>query len=306
MKHLYEYILEKKNKKTSKKELYNILMSLAEKDTLGDYVEQLNDMLEDNDAKQILVKAFGEAKRGYKFKGNWTNIPVVELHPTQSEIDVDKSLGFPFKHGEDVAKKNGDRYYGSAPVSMPFPLITFNGKFILDGHHRWSQVFAFNKDAKMECLDIKLSPDSNIKELTPNDALKICQGVLAAKRARDHKGKIPQAKVEGANIFKMKEEDIKNKVKKYIEQYEDAANILAECAKLKSVNDFVKLLSNNLLTLQNKNKQYSEIGNPRGDMPQTDRGGNDPDDMKTAMPSKKGSALNLLLKGTISDKTLNK
>ena len=315
MKHLreyaLEYILESKNddkeySEETLKQLYEFLSHLADKDTLGDYVKQLNAMLDDDDAKQILIKAFGKAKHGYKFDGAVKNIPVKDLHPTQSEIDVDKSLGFPFTHGKEVAKKNGERYYGSEPVSMPFPLITFDGKYILDGHHRWSQVFAFNKNAKMVCVDIKLASDSDVKKLSPNDALKICQGVLAAKRARDGKGKIPQSTVEGANIFKMSKDAIKNKVNEYIEKNKEAAEELAKCAKLDSVNDFDELLADNLLTLQKENKKYSDAGNPRGDMPQTDKGGDDPDDMDSALPKKPGSALNLMLKGTISDKALKK
>lgn len=315
MKHLREYALEYilESKKDDEeysnetlKQIHKFLTSLADKDSLGDYVKQLNAMLEDDDAKQILIKAFGKAKHGYKFDGAVKDIPVQDLHPTQSEIDVDKSLGYPFTNGKDVAKENGEKYYSGEAVSMPFPLITFDGKYILDGHHRWSQVFAFNKNAKMKCVDIKLASDSDIKKLSPNDALKICQGVLAAKRARDGKGKIPQSTVEGANIFKMSKEDIKKKVNEYIEDNKDAAEELAKCAKLDSVNDFDELLANNLLTLQKENKKYSNAGNPRGDMPQTDKGGDDPKNVDSALPATPGSALNLMLKGTVSDKALKK
>ncbi len=312
MKHLSEYVIAKlfevKEEEISQAELnnlYNFLKKLAEKDSLGDYVKQLNTMLEDKDAKQILIKAFGKAEHGYKFDGAVKNIAVKDLHPTQSEIDVDKSIGWPFKNAE-TAKTNGEKYYGGKPVSMPFPLVTFDGKYILDGHHRWSQVFAFNPDAEMVCVDITLAKDSDIKKLSPNDALKICQGVLAAKRAQDGKGKIPQSKVEGANVFKMSEDDIKNKVGEYIKKSKEAAEELAKAAKLDSVDGLKDLLSSNLLKLQKDNKKYSDAGNPRGDMPQTDKGGDNPDDMDSALPKKPGSALNLMLKGTVSDKALKK
>lgn len=312
MKHLSEYVIahlfEAKEEEISQaelKNLYDFLKKLAEKDSLGDYVQQLNAMLEDKDAKQILIKAFGKAKHGYKFDGAVKNIPVKDLHPTQSEIDVDKSIGWPFKNAE-TAKTNGEKYYGGKPVSMPFPLVTFDGKYILDGHHRWSQVFAFNPDAEMVCVDITLAKDSDIKKLSPNDALKICQGVLAAKRAQDGKGKIPQSKVEGANVFKMSEDDIKNKVGEYIKKSKEAAEELAKAAKLDSVDGLKDLLSSNLLKLQKENKKYSDAGNPRGDMPQTDKGGDDPDNQETALPKTPGSALHTLIKGTVSDKALKK
>ena len=313
MKSLSEYaiynLFEKKGSDEIDPEVIKYLKNLDSDESLGDYVDQLNDMLADKDAKQILIKAFGNAKHGYKFKARGNKlqaIPVRNLHPTQSEIDVDKSLGFPFKKGVKVAKLNGERYYGKKPVSMPFPLITFNGEYILDGHHRWSQTYAFNKDAKMMCLDIVLSSKSDIKKkIHEQDMLKITQGVLAAKRATDGQGKIPKAKVNGANVFDMDEEQIKNKVKEYIKiDNSKPAEALAKCAKLKNVDEFVDLLTNNLLDLQKENKYYAHNGNPRGEMPQTDKGGDDPDNMDTAKPGVKGSALNKLITGKIDPKAL--
>ena len=324
MKHLreyaLEYIIEKKTKLSDKenfsqedlKMIHNFMSNLDSDESLADYVDQLNKMLADKDAKQILIKAFGKAKHGYKFKARGNKlqaIAVKKLHPTQSEIDIDKSLGFPFKHGVEVAKENGERYYGSKPVSMPFPLITFNGEHILDGHHRWSQTYAFNKDAKMMCLDIIISPKSDIKKIHEQDMLKITQGVLAAKRAEDGQngGKIPKSSVEGANLFKMNEKQIRNKVNEYIKiDNGKPAQELAKAAKLKNVNQFTDLLTDNLLDLQKENKYYAHNGNNRGEMPQTDTGGDDMDKGSTAMPDVKGSALNKLITGTIDAKALNK
>ena len=302
MKHLSEYafealIYERKGQELSPvlmKMFVNKIKSLGSDDSLEDYVDDLNAMLKDKDAKQILDKAFIHAKKGYSFTGKIKNIPVKNLHPTQSEIDIDKSLGFPFK-SEELAKLNGDKYYGNAPVKMPFPLITFNDRYILDGHHRWSQVYSFNPKAKMVCVDIQLAPDSDVKKVTANDALKICQGMLAAKRAEDKQGKIPKSKVGPGkvNVFEMDKDEIKAKVQTYIDKKDGKpAEQLADCAGLENKEQFLDLLTNNLMDLKDKNANFSEHGNSREVMPQMDKGGDDMDDTNSNHTSPSGSHTN--------------
>lgn len=317
MKHLreyaLEYILESKNDDDDvPDEIVQALLKLAKESTLTDYVKQLNDMLNNKDAKSILKNAFGKARKGYKFKGTFVDLPVLNLHPSQSEIDIRNSLGYPFENGTSEAKTNGERYYGNKPVSMPFPLITFGSKKeknILDGHHRWSQVYAFNKDAKMNCLNIELADDSDIKNIKPTDVLKIVQGFIAAKYAESGKTKLPQstAKPEN-NIFTMDEETIKEIVSKYVSEHEKEASILAKCAKLDSPEKFVDLLANNIGDLKKRNEDYiaaaKQIGNSREVMPQTDKGGDGPKGKENAKPDDKGSALNSLINGKASSKVL--
>lgn len=326
MKHLAEYIFEKKTPKFANEQeriIYNKLVEiLSRKETLGDYVKQLNEMLKNKDAKQILTKAFGKASSGYKFDGEFENFAVKDLHPTQAEIDVNKSIGFPFKSVK-LAKINGKRYYADPVVSMPFPLITYtkgNTHYILDGHHRWSQVYSFNPNAKMACINISVADDSENKDVSANDVLKICQGVLAAKRATDKKEKqLPAAEVKkGANVFDMDDNEIREAIQKYTEiDNGKPAKELAKWAKIDSVDKFVDLLATNLKKLKKENQKYYnsavKAGNERGYMPQIDKGGDYPEkDMgkdgpdKTALPKHGGSALNRLIKGKISDKTINK
>lgn len=111
--------------------------------------------------------------------------------------------------------------------------------------------------------------------------------------------------MEVANLFKMNEKQIKNKVNEYI-KIDDGkpAQELAKAAKLKNVNEFTDLLTDNLLDLQKENKYYAHNGNNRGEMPQTDTGGDDMKKGSTAMPNVKGSALNKLITGTIDSKAL--
>lgn len=304
MKRLIDYINESlilEEELTAEK----LLEKLPHDEDLSDYVNDLNAMLKDKDAKQILLKAFvtSKDKNAIQFKGDMKFISVKDLHPTQSEIDVNKSLGFPFK-GIKEAETNMKLFFeNSDKVSMPFPLVTFSGKFILDGHHRWSQVYTFNPECKMQCFDINVASGENINE---QDMLKICQGVLAAKRSIDKKGSIPQSKVEGANLFKMSEDQVKETIKGYCKKNEEPAKIIMKYEKVDNTDALADKLCTNLMDLRKNNEEYAKRGNERSVMPQTDRGGNNPDDMKTAKPEVKQSALYALVKGKIDPDVLPK
>ena len=62
---------------------------------------------------------------------------------------------------------------GNADVGGP--VVTYNGKYVIDGHHRWSQVYAANPDAKVPTIDIR----GNLK---PSEMLKVVHAAIAADR----------------------------------------------------------------------------------------------------------------------------
>lgn len=296
MKKLSDFLLESLNiiESVNKKD---IIKQLSNNTDLGGYVDYLNKMLDDPDARSILISAFVDSKDkdAYEFDGKMINISVKQLHPTQSEIDVDKSLGYPFKNS-NTATSSMKMFFDSNIAQMPFPLITFNGKFIVDGHHRWSQVYSFNPDAKMECFDLKIKKGGKLDE---QDVLKIVQGLLAAKRAEDGKGSIPKSTVEGANLFKMTEKQVKDTIVRYCDRDSEVAQIICAAANCDSIEDLANYLCDNLMMLRKDNISYAKKGNNRGIMPQTDRGGDDPNNMSSAKPDKKGSALHKLTHGRI-------
>ena len=190
------------------------------------------------------------------------------LIPTQSEIDITKSLVWGLKGGEKesnakIAIFNIDKFFSNEPVKLGkgdgMPIVTF-GSYIIDGHHRWSQVYCFNPSAKMSCVDFE-------GDLSPLEMLKAVQGCIASIR-KD----VPSSIVEGSNMFTTS----KDKIKKYIEQ-----NILDEVVErikhykpnLKDKNDVVDYITNNCMMMQSNNvpmKGSNETAPNRGDMPQTD------------------------------------
>ena len=84
-----------------------------------------------------------------KFDVSETTIAVKDLKPTQNEIGAEESLKNimtdPYDSLETFLKGNAD---------VGGSIITYNGEFVLDGHHRWSQVYAANPEAKLKAINV--------------------------------------------------------------------------------------------------------------------------------------------------------
>ncbi len=129
-------------------------------------------------------------------------LAVAKLIPTQNEIDIDKSLAYPLvKDPSQLIEK----IETDGPFTVVENIITFNGKYIIDGHHRWSTVYACNKNAKITVTNI------TIEGLDPLDALKAVQMAIGAQTK-----KIPMQSVEGTNLLKVGESDLKQWIAKNV------------------------------------------------------------------------------------------
>jgi hypothetical protein len=182
------------------------------------------------------------------------NVKVTYLIPTQAEIGFDQSIAniLTDQYGslQSILK-------GSADVGGP--IVTYNGKYVIDGHHRWSQVYAANPNATMANLDIK-------GKLKATDILKVVHASIAAKV-----GEVPSANPKGINILKgINFNQVLDAVN---EKLSDKAKKIWDTNGQKSNEAIAKLIYNNLKRLISKNKPVD--GAPgRKDMPQTDVGGN--------------------------------
>lgn len=181
-----------------------------------------------------------------KFTVSSGSIPCSALIPTQNEIDLNKSLDYPLKDPASMKK-----YLDGGEIVIGGPIITFNGKYIIDGHHRWSQVYCINPSAKMKVLNFKHSG------LSPEDMLKATQVAIAATS-----GEVQVSTVEGYNLLKISLEQIYEYIVK---------NINPECAKLmsKTKEGAAKKIALNCRQMQ-KNNQPIKGAPARGFMPQTD------------------------------------
>jgi len=138
-----------------------------------------------------------------KFTFADVELNVKDLTPTQNEIDVDKSLSYPLEKASDFIKYVAGDGVAFAPGGNP--IVTYNGKYVIDGHHRWSQVYACNSRAKIKAVDIQISG------LEPLEVLKAVQAAIAI----DTK-KVPVQSVKGINLLKIDESGLNSWIGKKV------------------------------------------------------------------------------------------
>ena len=206
------------------------------------------------------------------------DVKVNLLRPTQNEVFLDKSIEYPMKKNPDQIRNfilNG-KHEG-------MPAIVRSGEYVIDGHHRWSQVFCWNKDAVIPSYNITFNTNEpNI----PTDLLKkTFLGIAAIDgviNLSDKGGEL--------NLFNIQENDLENWLTGRFTKYPVAWAIFCEnevMAKIKpkgaqqiqfsNINNFgegdslsylnkvvVPYLYSNILTLREKEGIYS-----REIMPQT-------------------------------------
>jgi hypothetical protein len=119
--------------------------------------------------------------------------PCTQFLPIQNEIDLSKSLGFIAARPANVPKVLAGGPISAADMGGS-PIISAANQYIVDGHHRWSQVYMINPDAVIETMDIKISD--------PETALRAMQAAIAVVQKR-----VPSQKVaKGLNVFAMSDE----------------------------------------------------------------------------------------------------
>ena len=281
---LNSYIFESREvSTTSNKQRRKELEKWLKHKNYEDYVETLNKMLEDPKSAALLEDGFGGILGDTKLKFSVQKITVSQLMPTQKEIDLDKSL----KHA--LVKEESFKKTFSNPIEINKPIVTFRKNYIIDGHHTWLQAIALNPNGKI----LAFNYDGDI---SPIQMLKTVQGTIAAVKADDNNnnGKLPSNKVEGPNFFSDKFD--RKKIRKYLEDTfnDDLTDIYCEYIKeCKDKNDIMKYLAERLLDIKANNYPF-ESAPSRDDMPQVFKGGTDIDDKSSALPDKKGSAMNKL------------
>ena len=78
-----------------------------------------------------------------------TAMDIRNIHPTQFEVDMEKSLKFPLNERPEMV----DMAFSGKPViikNIPLVVAEVDGvHYIIDGHHRWSQIYCLNPDSEM-------------------------------------------------------------------------------------------------------------------------------------------------------------
>ena len=284
MKSLGLYIFESQEHETSSnKERRKELEKWLKHKKYDDYVETLNKMLEDPKAKSLLEDGFGGILGDTKLKFTVKEIPVSQLMPSQSEIDLDKSL----KHA--LTKKESFEKTFTDPIEINKPIITFRENYVIDGHHTWLQAIVLNPNGKI----LSFNYDGDI---SPVQMLKAVQGTIASVKAADNSnnGNLPSSKVEGQNFFA--DSFDKKKIEKYVKDNfdKDLTDIYIKTIdQCKDYDSIIEYIVNRLLDVKSNNYP-AENAPGRENMPQVFKGGTDADDKKSAMPDSEGSAMNKL------------
>ena len=188
---------------------------------------------------------------------------VGNLIPTQNEIDITKSLNFPLTQAASMLA-----YLKGGPVAPNGSIVTSGGgRYIIDGHHRWSQVCVCNPNCKISANDM-----SDIKG--PVAALKSAQlGIVSAI------GQLPAESVKGSNLLTIDERSLKDYVIKTITP--EVIDVMRQFKLVSSTddqqarNEAANYLWQNTTTMQ-KNNQPITSAPERGIMPQTDKADKDP------------------------------
>src|SRR5574344_1072248 len=222
------------------KKVYNDLIAMLKEKPYEEAVGFIDDLVKDHKLKFILSLGFGGKFADYK------------LIPTQNEIGLDETLKY-MMTGKNIENCFKD------PVCIKKPVVTFQGTFIIDGHHRWSEIFATNSKANLECIDIE-------GNLSPLSMLKAVQATIGSNL-----GKLIIKDVEGKNLFKCS----KSVIEKYLQDIpEDTLEKLKKYYK-----DPIKSLVDNCMELKANNTPITNAPK-RGDMPQTSKDPELFDDLK--------------------------
>lgn len=230
------------------------------------FVKQLGTNWQDSKIRNLILGGLKDGNRNDdKINIVTKNISVLSLIPTQKEVDMTKSLLFPLTNKFNTLNLILN---SNAPIIInKANIVTLNGKYIIDGHHRWSQVYAVNPNATMTCTDLQA------EWLKPTLALKAVQvGVVAM-----HQGKVPMATVDGTNLFGVDENTLKTYVEKTLtpeafklfNDYFTKMNLNVYAVKDNNKTGIKNWIWKNVEQLNSKNKPISNATS-RDVMPQTD------------------------------------
>lgn len=178
-----------------------------------------------------------------------TALTASSLLPTQREIYLDAVL--PKIKDDDIPK------YFADVVEIKEPIITFNSRFVIDGHHRWLSVCVINPRAHISVIDFVS------ETLTPIQFLKLLQGAIVMENGE--LPKVPKDTYE-MDIFHRSNKAIVE----YIEEQMSISmlNDISKRLKLASTERALSYVQQNALNVKYNN--LPAVGSPSRElMPQT-------------------------------------
>lgn len=191
-----------------------------------------------------------------------------QLVPTQQNISVEKSLGM-VGSGDGWAVK----IINTPEAAFNDPTITYAGKYIIDGHHRWSKAYALNGG---DCT-IKVLNFPAIEGMSWQDMLKATQlAIVANNPGVGLVNKVPDDNMLGTGGADMA-------AKLYIEKADDdVVAAMKEKGRGDTKEAQAETIKKNIAQMVSTSSPV-EGAAPRAVMPQTDKAPGATDDMGKAV-----------------------
>ena len=175
---------------------------------------------------------------------------VSALLPTQREVYLDATV--PRIKIDELSN------YFDGEIELGAPIVTFNSRFVIDGHHRWLSVALLNPRGKIRVVDF------TSETMTPIQFLKLLQGAIVMEEGE--LPKTPEGKYE-IDVFHASAKRIKD----YIEEAVDVEVLryLKKHFELDTSERALSYLQQNALSIKYNN--LPAVGSPSRElMPQTD------------------------------------
>ena len=240
-----------------------VLQDLIGKD-YATFVAELQKKVKDPKFQKFLkmgIKEYDGDPQDDVIKVSEPNIPVKGLVPTQSQIGLADSLGWTSKNNPTGAGETAG--LGSGTANVGGRIITANNKYVIDGHHRWSQVYLLNPEASIPTYNFTVeSPLEGDK-----GGLKLAQLAIAAVD-----GGPPLQPADAATDIYATNGD-PEAIKKMLDDQnvvgDKMAASLQEVWGLSSREEVIAKIAENAIDLFGKTKGDAAAGPQRGLMPQT-------------------------------------
>jgi len=228
-----------------------------------DFIKKLGKAAKDPKVKAVLLGGLIDGRKTDDIIKNTTIMRMSKnLTPIQQEIDLESSLKWIGRHPENVPLilRGGtldQKNFGGVPI------VTSYGSYIVDGHHRWSQVYMINPEARLESINLQIED--------PKAALRESQIAIAALS-----GKVPTSRIQPSkNIYTMNPKQIRVLTPKYLSPQFYEAFYKTYPRRYKTPADVEDHIYRNIMKMRLQNPpqtdidrslmpQYSAVGVTRG------------------------------------------
>jgi len=229
---------------------FDKLVAMLRKTSFEDLGDALEDVVNDPKLYALLAEGFGDGDlANVKMSNSPVALAVTQLLPSQSEIGLDNSLSYPLK-------QDCSHLFTGKPIQIVAPIITYRKTFVIDGHHRWSQLYMMNPNAKISAINF------NYTEASPYRALRNFQGAIAVANKE-----VPKQYSKVNNVYDMSESAIAEYVDEHITDV--CWKSLVDVGVCEDRDSAIDYIVDNALTLKADNPPFANAPD-REYMPQTD------------------------------------